>query len=398
MKKTILPFSVKEFLKKYSETGYIEIADYLIQFRMDYWQYVVLKNELIKLYGRQCSDNHIYSFVRIACDESRKIELEYFQKRIEDEIQSHTSLREKINYLNIELQKAKDEWTKLVPKFFTALNITKSHIPIAVDGTQEEPVYFYILAWDYLSVKIKNYENDDLIERTPIVFDLRSSLLNFSFTDWTKKAETEAPQNIREKLDYYISIRSDIQRWEDDNQKGKKSNFFEVRRFTSYDQTLKTNEKISNLLRYINWCDCQIGLIEKKLQQGNIVPAQSDIITSFQYIHLQKNQSNLTNLLDSLKKSGFVDKNTGLGSFRKIFSGSDNFNPIIWTGNKSELAYFIKLIHNEKKKVKSTKKEIWNTTIKCFIKPDRSPFASDELRNSKTPAAAEQIRTIVSNL
>ncbi|MBN1117958.1 MAG: hypothetical protein JXA77_12170 [Bacteroidales bacterium] len=42
-----------------------------------------------------------------------------------------------------------------------------------------------------------------------------------------------------------------------------------------------------------------------------------------------------------------VDEKTTIYDLKKIFSGGENCNPIIWTGNVSDLYYYLVQIHNE---------------------------------------------------
>lgn len=95
---------------------------------------------------------------------------------------------------------------------------------------------------------------------------------------------------------------------------------------------------------------------------------------SFTYKDFHKNSDKLNDLCDCLKKSGFIDKSTTATNFKKIFSGKEFTTPIIWTGNRSEFSYFIKLIHNNHELVVNLKQDQWKVAIQCFIKSDGSKF------------------------
>lgn len=97
-------------------------------------------------------------------------------------------------------------------------------------------------------------------------------------------------------------------------------------------------------------------------------------LKSFTYKDFHKNSDKLNDLCDSLKKSGFIDKSTTAPNFKKVFSGKEFTTPIIWTGNRSEFSYFIKLIHNNHELVVNLKQDQWKVAIQCFIKPDGSKF------------------------
>jgi len=97
-------------------------------------------------------------------------------------------------------------------------------------------------------------------------------------------------------------------------------------------------------------------------------------LKSFTYKDFHKNSDKLNDLCDSLKKLGFIDKSTTAANFKKVFSGKEFTAPIIWTGNRSEFSYFIKLIHNKHELVLNLKQDQWKVAIQCFIKPDGSKF------------------------
>jgi hypothetical protein len=110
-------------------------------------------------------------------------------------------------------------------------------------------------------------------------------------------------------------------------------------------------------------------------------------LKSFTYRDFHKNSDKLNDLCDSLKKFGFIDSTTTATNFKKIFSGREFTTPIIWTGNRSEFSYFIKLIHNKHKLVINLKQDQWKVAVQCFIKTNGSKFHSSDRklqRPSKT--------------
>ncbi|MFN9905696.1 MAG: hypothetical protein ACK56F_06150, partial [bacterium] len=60
---------------------------------------------------------------------------------------------------------------------------------------------------------------------------------------------------------------------------------------------------------------------------------------SFKYINLSTGSVNLTDLMNSLKRSALIHQETLLGNFRSVFSEKGIEQKIIWTGNISELAH-----------------------------------------------------------
>ena len=122
------------------------------------------------------------------------------------------------------------------------------------------------------------------------------------------------------------------------------------------------------------------------------IPApKKTVFCSFTYIHLSTQPQYINDLFDSLKSHNFIPKNAPLTDFKKIFSGEPIIKPVIWTGNISELNYFIKLIHHTNKSVVNLKQRQWEVACKCFIKPDGSFFDRARLKDQKRPKSTAAI-------
>lgn len=121
-------------------------------------------------------------------------------------------------------------------------------------------------------------------------------------------------------------------------------------------------------------------------------------VLSFKYINLSTGSENLTDLMNSLKRSGLIHKDTSLANFRSVFLDREIEQKIIWTGNISELAHFIKILHNTAKKVHDTKQKQWEITINCFELADGTELTKDKLRTQKAPARASIIEKAVNIL
>jgi hypothetical protein len=119
---------------------------------------------------------------------------------------------------------------------------------------------------------------------------------------------------------------------------------------------------------------------------------------SFKYINLSTGSENLTDLMNSLKRSALIHKDTSLANFRSVFLDREIEQKIIWTGNISELAHFIKTLHNTAKKVHDTKQKQWEITINCFEFADGTELTKDKLRTQKAPARASIIEKAVNIL
>lgn len=119
---------------------------------------------------------------------------------------------------------------------------------------------------------------------------------------------------------------------------------------------------------------------------------------SFKYINHTTGSQNLTDLMNSLKRSALIHKDTSLANFRSVFSEREVEQKIIWTGNISELAHFIKTLHNTAKKVHDTKQKQWEITTNCFELADGTELTKDKLRTQKAPARAAIIEKAVNIL
>jgi hypothetical protein len=112
---------------------------------------------------------------------------------------------------------------------------------------------------------------------------------------------------------------------------------------------------------------------------------------SFTYIHLNTQPEYIKDLHDSLKNYNFIHNSTQYIEFKKVLSGDQILKPVIWTGNISELSYFIKLIHNINKSVIDLKQHQWEVACKCFIMPNGSTFDRVKLKDQKKPQATASL-------
>jgi hypothetical protein len=119
---------------------------------------------------------------------------------------------------------------------------------------------------------------------------------------------------------------------------------------------------------------------------------------SFTYINNLTGQSNLTGLKDSLIRKKLIASDTDLKDFRKVFSGEAIEKPIVWTGNISELSYFIKQLHNVLKLVTNLKQKQWAVTTICFIQENGKPFERSKFRTQKVPATSKNIDSALKTL
>jgi len=145
---------------------------------------------------------------------------------------------------------------------------------------------------------------------------------------------------------------------------------------------------ILSALDFLNEQAIEYGFIQKEEtppQPIKIKPSAS----SFIYKNLATAPINITYLMEALKRSALIDKDTTLPNFRKVFSAKDIEQKIIWTGNISELVHFIKTLHNTAKKVEDTKQKQWEITINCFQMADGTELTRDKLRRQKNDDVAK---------
>ncbi|AHW62292.1 hypothetical protein FH5T_19155 [Draconibacterium orientale] len=132
-------------------------------------------------------------------------------------------------------------------------------------------------------------------------------------------------------------------------------------------------------IQEIKTIEIEPAKIQKQPDKGDMEVS----LKSFTYKDFHKNSDKLNDLCDSLKKSGFIDSTTTAANFKKIFSGREFTIPIIWTGNRSEFSYFIKLIHNNHELVVNLKQDQWKVAVNCFIKADGSKFHTSDRKQQR---------------
>lgn len=140
-----------------------------------------------------------------------------------------------------------------------------------------------------------------------------------------------------------------------------------------------------------------------KQDNGSLIKTPKEVSSSykpksFKYKNFNKGSSNLTDLMNRLKENNLIANDTSLSNFRKVFSGESINKRIVWTGNISELSYFVKLLHNELELVENLKQHQWIVTIKCFVKHNGESYERDKLRWQKKPATSKIIDSLLNTL
>lgn len=111
---------------------------------------------------------------------------------------------------------------------------------------------------------------------------------------------------------------------------------------------------------------------------------------SFTYIHFYQKKDNLTDLWNNLKNGNFIDNKTSIVNFKKVFSGKEISDPVIWIGNPSEFHWFIHLIYNKYKLMENLKQQQWKVACRCFVQAGGTPFDRSKLRKLKSPNLSEE--------
>jgi hypothetical protein len=132
-----------------------------------------------------------------------------------------------------------------------------------------------------------------------------------------------------------------------------------------------------------------VFLLPADISSDDTLKSVKSIPLAFDYKQNATNTDAIVNLLVNLKKNKFVAQDTDIKNFRKIFNNTKPEKPIVWSGNISELAYFVKIIHNEFKLITDLKKDIWKVTAMLFIDEKGNQFPFAKFRGQKTPAKAE---------
>lgn len=126
---------------------------------------------------------------------------------------------------------------------------------------------------------------------------------------------------------------------------------------------------------------------EKSKEQHEVQPQPQAPVERFRYIHFDTEPENLTDLCDSLRKNGFIDEQTTAHQFKKLFSGQNVTDPVIWTGNPSELYYLISQLYNKHGLLGDLRQKQWKVACESFVKPDGSLFDPKSIRVLKRPAS-----------
>lgn len=211
------------------------------------------------------------------------------------------------------------------------------------------------------------------------------------------KYETSEEQLLRNRSfdnPLHIAIYDEPPKFEDTFEEGFNPDTENIQ-FTFYN--FHYGEIIREAINFLNEQAFEYGFGTKEETPPPPIKTKPSAL-SFKYINHTTGSQNLTDLMNSLKRSALIHKDTSLANFRSVFSEREMEQKIIWTGNISELAHFIKTLHNTAKKVHDTKQKQWEITINCFELADGTELTKDKLRTQKAPARASIIEKAVNIL
>jgi hypothetical protein len=119
---------------------------------------------------------------------------------------------------------------------------------------------------------------------------------------------------------------------------------------------------------------------------------------SFTFIHNSRNPTALYDSLDVLMKHHLLSEQTLKKDFKLIFENKMPSVPLQWTGSLSELAYYVKLLHNEYKVIQGLGNNIWKVTSQLFVNGEGHPYYWKRFKGQKKPSRAELIENAASKL
>lgn len=126
-----------------------------------------------------------------------------------------------------------------------------------------------------------------------------------------------------------------------------------------------------------------IGL--NKVNPNKLQKSSPVIYNSFEYKRWNSDSAKIAALMNYLKKNNFIDHDTELPLFRKLFENKPLDRKIIWKSNITNLSYFIKGTAKHPN-IKETKQMHWDICVQCFELQNGKPLHNQNLRTQKNPA------------
>ena len=116
---------------------------------------------------------------------------------------------------------------------------------------------------------------------------------------------------------------------------------------------------------------------------------------AYSYLKYKSNHPAITEMLNYLKDKRFVDNKTSFQDFKKIFNNENPSKPVVWLGDITDLAFFIKLLHLTYKVIEKIPHDIWKVTDTIFIDKYGQQFGWKRFRHQKSPADKSKLQKAV---
>ena len=142
----------------------------------------------------------------------------------------------------------------------------------------------------------------------------------------------------------------------------------------------------------------QDEILKENKQETKKINNTKKTPNSYTYIKYATNSDAITDVLSALKRNNFIDDSVKLTNFRNIFNNKKPKSEIIWSGNISELYYFVKLIHIKHGLIEKQSHTIWKVTANIFVDKNKNQFFSKQLKSQKDPKSAPKLKKLVKNL
>ena len=108
-------------------------------------------------------------------------------------------------------------------------------------------------------------------------------------------------------------------------------------------------------------------IIELSIQFVDVIDSSPKNL-SFCYSDKLAHRVTLNKLYSTLKFEGLISKETEELHFLSLFQNKEVENPVAWTGNVSELKYFVEIINRKELHFEDKGTYKWRIAVKCFIK------------------------------
>ncbi len=116
----------------------------------------------------------------------------------------------------------------------------------------------------------------------------------------------------------------------------------------------------------------------------DIKPAtKTEQTLSFTYSKLGTNPDNISYLMDSLRKNGFIASDTNAIDFKRVFSGKKVENPIRWTTHFGGLLDLFRQL-NKHKLIKYDGNNMYKIVCACFVNAEGKVFSEKMFKEGKT--------------